>query len=131
MDFKNISTPISTVLLGTMVLFSLIFEGGCYYDVEEELYPNTGCDTSNVTYSGVILPLLQDNCYICHNTVSQFGGIILEGYDQVITHVNSGELLGVLKHEAGFPPMPLNQPKLPACVIAKIEAWISNGAMND
>ncbi|MBK7407794.1 MAG: hypothetical protein IPL49_09125 [Saprospirales bacterium] len=131
MDFKKISTLISTVLLGTLVLFSLIFEAGCYYDVEEELYSDTGCDTSNVTYSGVILPLLQDNCYICHNAASQFGGIILEGYDQVVTHVASGELLGAIKQEAGFTPMPLNQAKLQECVIAKVEAWINNGALNN
>lgn len=117
-------------LFGSLLLMTLL-SGSCYYDVEEELYPDTGCDTTGVTYSGVVLPILHDHCYVCHNAASQFGGIILEGYDQVRIHATSGALLGAIRHEAGLTPMPLNQPQLAECVIAKIETWIDNGALND
>ena len=41
----------------------------CYYDTEEELYPNSfgeNTDTANVTYSGTIAPMLAANCNFCH-----------------------------------------------------------------
>lgn len=117
------------------LLALLVFSGlsiqACYYDVEEDLYPDTGCATENVTYAGVIQPILQDNCLSCHNAVSQLGGIVLEGHDKVLIHVNNGGLLGSLRHEAAFSPMPQGQPKLAECTIAKIEAWIEKGAPND
>jgi hypothetical protein len=109
----------------------VLLSGGCYYDVEEELYPDTGCATDGITYSGFIQPLLEDNCYVCHNAVSQEGGIVLEGYDHVLVRVTGGDLIGALKHESGFSPMPQNQPKLVDCQIEKIEAWIAEGALNN
>lgn len=116
-----------------LVLVSSIgfFSGGCYYDIEEELYPDTGCNTDSVTYSGVIAPLLETHCFSCHSTAILQGGISLEGYDQVMVRVTSGQLLGALKREAGFSPMPQNQPKLPDCQIEKIEVWIQEGALNN
>ena len=124
MNNLQIKLPVSLLLLA-------LFAGGCYYDVEEELYPDTGCATENVTYSAVIQPLLAANCYVCHSSAAMLGGIVLEGYDQLLVRVNSGELLGALKHESGYSPMPQNQPKLADCQIEKIEVWIQEGALNN
>jgi len=125
------STQFKNLLIGKLLVFIFAFSAGCYYDVEEELYPDTGCDTNDVTYSEVVLPLLQTNCYGCHSAAAQSGGIVLEGYDALVVHVNSGVLLGALKHSDGFAPMPQNQPQLPACDIEKIEVWIYDGALNN
>ncbi len=104
---------------------------GCYYDVEEELYPTTGCSTDDMSYQNDILPLIDTNCYQCHDAANNFGGITLEGYDALKTYADNGQLVGVISHAAGFSPMPQGDPKLLDCEIEKIEAWISQGTLNN
>ena len=112
-----------------MALIAGIFLiGNCYYDVEEELYPNPDCQTADVSYSQDVLPIIQNNCYSCHNAVSRNGNVVLEGYSNLKSYANSGALLGVIKHQDGYPAMPQNQPQLVECQIAKIEQWITDGA---
>lgn len=72
-----------------------------------------------------------DNCYRCHDAANNFGGVTLEGYDQLRTYVDNGELLGAIRHTAGFSPMPKNEPQLVECNIEKIAAWVAAGAAND
>ena len=103
----------------------------CYYDVEEEIYPTTECITDNVTYSDKVLPIISDNCYSCHSASANFGNVTLEGYDQLKIYVDNGKLLGAMKREDGFSPMPKSQPQLIECNIAKIEAWVDLGALNN
>lgn len=103
----------------------------CYYDVEEEIYPTLECVTENVNYSDEVLSIISTNCYSCHNAASNFGNVTLEGYSALKTYVDDGRLLGVIRHESGFSPMPKNQPQLVECDIAKIEAWVAAGAPNN
>lgn len=104
---------------------------GCYYDSEELLYGTVECATESITYTGDVLPLIVDNCYQCHDADNNFGGVTLEGYDQLRTYVDNGELLGVIRHTSGFSPMPKNEPQLVECNIEKIAAWVAAGAPND
>ena len=115
-------------LLTISLLTASVFIGGCYYDVEEEIYPTLECETANVTYSEVVLQLLEDNCLVCHSAAANFGNINLEGYDNVKKRVDDGLLIGAIRHEAGFSPMPQGAPQLVECNIEKIEAWIADGA---
>lgn len=107
-----------------------VLTASCYYDVEEELYPN-GCSTENVTYSANVVPVLSANCYSCHNTAVQSGGVVLEGYDNLKVYVDNGRLLSAIKQDGNAKAMPQGGAKLPPCTIQKIEAWILNGAVND
>lgn len=104
---------------------------GCYYDVEEELYPTLECQTSNVTYSQTVLTIIQDNCYKCHDINNNFGNVTLEGYDELVPYVTSGQLMGAIKRAPGFSPMPKNEAPLLECDIEKIESWINQGAPNN
>ena len=103
---------------------------GCYYDVEEVLYPG-GCSMDTVTYSETILPILQRECYTCHDNLSQNGGISLEGYSKVLATVDNGSLLGAIRHDVGFSAMPDDRPKLDACTIGKVEKWVADGALDN
>ncbi|MEZ4776699.1 MAG: hypothetical protein R3D00_26220 [Bacteroidia bacterium] len=106
---------------------------GCYYDNEEDLYPastNT-CDTTNVTYSAIVQPLLQNRCYVCHDAVSKSGNIALDTYNDVLKMVNNGKLWGAINHDQGYVPMPDGEPKLSACTLDKIKSWINAGASNN
>ena len=109
-----------------MVLFS-----ACYYDVEEELYPATVCNTENMSYQNHIVPILQQHCYSCHSAAVNNGNVTLEGYSQFIKYVNSGQLLGAIKHESGFSAMPQGLSSLIPCNIKKIEEWINQGKLNN
>jgi hypothetical protein len=111
--------------------FLTLLVASCYYDNEEELYGTTECSTENVTYSGNVLKIIDDNCYRCHDAANNFGGITLEGYDNLKAYADSGALLGVIKRESGYSPMPKNEPPLVTCDIEKIEVWIANGALNN
>lgn len=104
---------------------------GCYYDVEEVLYPAGTCKTDNMSYVTNIEPILQRNCYVCHSAAANTANITLEGYEPLLTYVTNGRLLGAIRHESGFVAMPQNASKLIECDIAKIEQWIADGAPNN
>lgn len=62
----------------TVLLFLGVFITGCYYDKEEELYPNSGSTTSTTTpvaasYKNDIQPLMTSNCATpgCHVSGAQ------------------------------------------------------------
>lgn len=115
------------LISGALIALSLSLSN-CYYDVEEELYVNTGCDTLSVSFSAVVQPIISDNCLNCHSAAANFGGITLEGHAKLKQQAINGKLLGVIRHEGGFPPMPQGAPQLAACTIAKIEKWVRDGA---
>ena len=119
-----------TIIIGCLILlFTVpILFTSCYYDSEEDLYPMLGCDTTNVTYSATVLPILQQNCYVCHSAAANNGNITLEGYTNLKRFVDNGQFLGAIKHLPGFSAMPQNAPKLLECNIEKIEVWVNDGA---
>lgn len=116
------------LLFKTALTISFI-SWGCYYDSVEELYPisSKACDTANVSYVSFVEPYLRTNCYGCHGTGINSGGITLEGIDNLKTYANSGQLTGSLNHQPGFSAMPPSAPKADDCTIKKISAWVSKG----
>jgi hypothetical protein len=118
------------ISLATMAIFLLFFVS-CYYDNEEALYPtfSNACDTTNVTFSGTIAPILSNNCYSCHsNANSSFGaGIRLQVIADVIT--NSSKIVVSIKHTGSFPMPPGGT--LSSCSITQFDIWIRNGMPNN
>ena len=118
------------IILATVSVF-LFFFVSCYYDNEEALYPalSNSCDTTNVTFSGTIVPILKNNCYSCHyNANAAFGANIhLEGYTNVVT--NSAKVIVSIK-QTGTYPMPKSG-KLKNCSITQFDIWIRNGMLNN
>lgn len=105
---------------------------GCYYDNEIELYPSiTDCDTLNVTYSGVISPIMSVNCNSCHGEVDPSGNVRTDNYNGLSIIANNGKLWGVVNHENGFVFMPKDRPQLSECDLKKIKIWINAGALNN
>jgi len=124
-----------TVLL-VCLTFVLLSVSSCYYDVEEELYPASSCETTNVKFSDQVSLILTNRCLNCHNTSNASflgGGIELEGYNNVKTYVDNGKLLSSITHDgnASFMPKSANNTMLPACDISQISAWIADGAPNN
>lgn len=100
-------------------------------DGDDDMNPNPMCDSDNMSYSGDILPILQRNCYECHQQGNEISFISLEGHSAVKTFADNGKLVGVINHNPGFIPMPDGRPKIPSCDIEKIESWVNDGAMNN
>jgi len=94
-------------------------------------YCDEECDTTNVTFSGAIWPLIELNCYGCHSGQQPSGGISLTDYNSVVVQANNGKLFGAINHDPGYKPMPNNSPKLAECKIDQIRIWIENGTPNN
>lgn len=116
-------------LLFTALAVSILL-ASCYYNKEEELYPNSGaCEVINVRYSDVITPILEKySCSFCHGSIAPSGNISLSTYADVKAQVANGKLLGAITHSPGFSPMPKGGNKMSTCDINKIKAWIDAGA---
>ncbi len=107
---------------------------GCTYNKEEELYPNTAanCDTSNISISATINPILQKyDCSFCHSNNTLSGNISLANFTAVKLQVNNGRLFGAINHQPGFSQMPQGANKMNQCDINKVKAWIDAGAPNN
>lgn len=123
MELKTIKL---VLLLGVISMMS-----SCYYDAENELYPSVSCGTDAMSYKTDISPIITQNCFACHRNNSTISTISLEGYDNLLVQVESGTLVGTITHASGYSPMPQNLSKMSDCNISKIQAWITQGALNN
>ncbi len=118
-------------ILRLVLGFCIIAFVGCTFDVEEELYQSIECQTDDMSYLSDILPIIDTNCYQCHDTANNFGGITLEGYSALKIYADNEQLVGAINHDSGFSFMPQGDPKLLDCEIEKIEAWVAQGTLNN
>ncbi len=92
------------------------------------LHCDAGCDTTYVTYSGIIAPLMTNYCNGCHGGVSPSGGINLMSYADVAVFAANGSLYGCVSHDPFWSPMPKNSTMMPQCKIDQIRIWVNAGA---
>ena len=106
----------------------------CYYDVEEELYPEGEIPAGvNISYSANVDPILDINCYSCHYPGnSAGGGFNFQGYDALKKYldVNATRFVCCIEH-TGCRNMPEGGSKLSDRDIGYIKRWIDEGALNN
>ena len=111
------------ILSVSVLLFG--FEA-CYYDNEVDLYPKVpgsdttnSCDTTGLTYTSDLLPLFNDKCNSCHNSITP----ILTDYSQTQSYVASTgtKLYDYVKNGDH------NSIVLTDCEKSKLKAWINAG----
>jgi mono/diheme cytochrome c family protein len=118
----------------------LIGTAGCYNDKYDQLYVTPAtvtCDTTAVSYSTTVAPIINANCNVsggCHDAAgaatsgynfSTYAGVqAVANYDYMITDITGNP---TSRHHA----MPLNLPKISQCDINIITAWIDQGALNN
>ena len=122
---KRLSTVLAIAVLLSLMLPS------CYYDKEEELYPSIGtvCDTTDVTFTRTIAPILASFCYGCHsnpNAPSFGNNIKLENYGDVISILP--RVVGSVLHQGDYSPMPKNSGALTICAQNQFAIWQRRGA---
>jgi hypothetical protein len=139
MDTLMIKKSYIYLLISGAMLMAGSFMSSCYYDSREELFGNTTCDTTTVTYSATILPILEAECLLCHsdaNAAALGGGAILEGYDFLMDYVtpadpDNSSFYNSVAWVSGYSFMPKSSDQLSDCNISKIRAWINAGALNN
>ncbi len=118
----------NTLHITCIACLTIVLLSGCYYDNEEELYGTQPCETDHMSYQLDIVPIIETSCFPCHRNDVADGSVRLGNHSELMVWVNNGSLLGAIKHESGFSPMPKIGHKLSDCTIAKIESWIADGA---
>lgn len=109
------------------IVFVLVALSSCYYDNKEELYQNIpqDCETSGLTYTNEIAPLIAQNCLVCHSTNGGFFPI-LETLQQLRS--NEVEVTFRVTKPLGDPlVMPQGGP-MSKCSVDQILAWYADGA---
>jgi hypothetical protein len=89
------------------------------------------CDTTNVTYTASVLPILEQYCFTCHSGPNPSYYLDLSNFAQISAFIENGVLVGAINREPGFYPMPKGSDPLTRCEIRTIEIWIENGATNN
>ncbi len=91
--------------------------------------PNAGgCDTTNVSFSQTLSPVINTFCKGCHSGTNPSAGIGLDTYNGVKTVALNGKLYGAIAWSTGFQKMPQGGNKLDACTISQFKSWIDAGA---
>jgi len=110
-----------------LLALSLSLIVACKHDPEIVVAPDpdpTLCDTITVTYELTVKPILEANCFSCHNAGNPSGGIDLTDFSKLTSLAADGKLMGSIKHLNGYSPMPQGSNRLSDCDIAKIDKWI-------
>lgn len=117
----------------SILFLMLLFLVSCYRDNEEDLYPKGPVQEPDgpVSYSRDIQPILTSHCASsgCHDPSGLGGGYDFTHYEGVYSA--TGRMIGALKHEAGYSPMPKGAPALNPQTIQLISHWIAEGAPNN
>ena len=121
------------LIFPAIVLLLTLF-GACYYDSEEALYPvySSSCDTTNVTFSGTITPILNGSCWGCHSntTAAAYGSNIkLQDYADVTARINS--IIPAINQTGSLSPMPKGGSKLNSCKLTQFAVWVRKGTPNN
>lgn len=84
-----------------------------------------------ISFKNDIIPILQKNCWSCHNASNHSGGLVLETYQQVSEDAQSGELYDAIVPLNGNPPRMPKGGALSECDVATIKKWIDNKMPNN
>lgn len=83
------------------------------------------CETENLNFNDHIAVIIKDYCAGCHGGNNPDGDLLLENYQQVRAAGMDGRLLGTIRKQAGFIPMPFYG-SMTDCEVNQIEAWVFN-----
>jgi uncharacterized membrane protein len=89
------------------------------------------CDTTNITFSQHIMPLVTLKCQGCHSGAQPSSGLYLNNYSDVSAIAANGAFANSIQGTAGFVQMPYGVSALPDCEKDMILTWIADGHPNN
>ena len=84
------------------------------------------CDTTDVTYTSHIAPLMSARCNSCHGGATPQNGLDLGTIEAVISSINYSFLMEAVRSQPGVEQMP-PLTGLASCDVRVLEIWIENG----
>lgn len=118
------------ILLIVLSVFVLQLSS-CTNAKDELLQQITKCDTTAVSFSSQVMPIMDASCTSCHAGSSPSANISLSNYTEVKNASSNANFLGSIQHSSGYSAMPQGASKLDDCSILKISSWIQQGAQNN
>ncbi|NNC94999.1 MAG: hypothetical protein HKN92_05505 [Chitinophagales bacterium] len=100
---------------------------GCYYDNVEDLFPGGVCDTTAVSFSADVQPIIDLKCATpgCH-VAGGSPGIIMTNYAGIKAKVDDGSFENRALVQKNMPPS--GSQDLTNCELDILTAWINAGA---
>ncbi|MFZ4399789.1 MAG: c-type cytochrome [Bacteroidales bacterium] len=117
-------------IIFTIITASILLLNSCYRDSEESLYRFVPayCDTTNVSFTAIISPIISANCISCHSGAGAGGGYQLDSYAGVKAIADNGKLVNSVTYVSNGMP---RSGKMDNCNVNKIVAWVNRGALNN
>jgi hypothetical protein len=108
----------------SILTFVVLGISGCYYDVEEELYPDnkTACDTTTLNFAA-IKPIFDSKCTGCHGGASPSAGIKLDTYLDTKAYLDeaAATLVSSVKRDGNASNMPQGSRSLNLATLVKFQ----------
>ena len=122
-----------------LVMFLILF--GCKKESATQNTIIKDCDSSRITYSGKVKPILKTNCYNCHSTAATANNpsMDFENFANLKTYMDlhfhldttyGSQFYNNILHTIGSKAMPPDK-KMSACEIRTIKLWIDAGALEN
>ena len=107
-----------------ILLFFIATISSCIYDEDV-------CNTVEVSYADEIVPLIDANCFSCHEDEDNYTGLCLATYALVSDSTTLSHILERIQLDLNDDDiMPPNTP-LSDCQIDIFKAWVEQGAQNN
>ena len=119
---KNILLFISIVIISV----------SCKKDKTPEIIPiPEGECIDIVSFSQTVEPIIVQSCATtgCHDATTHESGFYFSGYQNISIFIDP--IIGSMRYDPGYTPMPSGSPKVADSLIQKIECWIAQGAQNN
>lgn len=128
MKAKNPSQKLQWAILVSITALLLI-SISCSSDSEDQLPPPTAdrCEDNNATLSGVIMPIIQQNCAVSGCHVAGTGRVDFTVKENILE--NSGLIRA--NTQAGIMPPPGSGKSISAAQKELIFCWVNNGAQDN
>ncbi len=110
----------------TVILLFCIFLFSCTKDKVTEAVTDSNC-TDSVSFATEILPLIQNNCTVCHN-LGNSTGYVFTNYMNIAS--NAPAIVGSM-NGSGYQLMPQGGPALADSLVQRFQCWVSQGKKNN
>jgi Planctomycete cytochrome C len=110
------------------LIMNWILQGAQNLMCDDNLGP---CDTTAVTFSGVVKPLLDSKCKGCHRDGLTNGNVNFTVYSGVAVVAGNQKLMKAIEHTGPANTFMPPGGKLNNCEISKINTWVNQGYPNN
>ena len=107
----------------------ILYISGCSKANGDTVGAGMTCDTTHVSYSSDVVPILRNRCYSCHKGPGASSSFDFSNYESAKNL--GGLIVDAITHTSDFTPMPYGLPMLPSCEINTIVAWVNQGTPNN